>query len=219
MSVLVITCSGPIAAAPSDAMQPKHSSGYDRALAIPAKVSVRCNSGAGKCQLAIPAAIRSRRIYLQRVKPGSRCPTSTGSFINVPGASGTALKGKVVSLLVPQAGDVLHGSVQLAQSDVSGWYGIKTHWLVDPSYSGWVIVRAEQLDGRGPVAALGEAGVEPVVIPPGPTANTFKGWRQQPSGTYVKSPGCFGFQVDGSSFTEQIILNAVLPKSPRSFKP
>ena len=104
--------------------------------------------------------------------------------------------------------------MQLAESDVAGWYGIKTHWLVNPSYKGWVIVRAQQLDGDGPVAALGEAGVGPVVIPPGPTANTADGWRQQPSGTYVKGPGCFGFQVDGSSFTEQFILNAALPTSP-----
>ncbi len=119
--------------------------------------------------------------------------------------------GKIVSLLIPQAGDVLHGSVQLAPSDVSGWYGIKTHWIVNPSYAGWVVIRAEQLDGPGPVAALGSAGIGPVLIPPGRTLNTFDGWRQQPSGTYVKDPGCYGFQIDGASFEEHVILKAVLP--------
>jgi hypothetical protein len=114
-----------------------------------------------------------------------------------------------VSLLIPQIGDITHGSVQIAPSNITGWYGIKTHWLVSPSYSGWVVVRAEQLDGSAPVAALGEAGIGPVIIPPGPTANTFSGWRQQPSGTYVKGPGCFGFQIDGSNFQERLILKGV----------
>ena len=61
-----------------------------------------------------------------------------GRLLNGDGASasGLALQGKVVSMLIPQAGDVRHGSVLLAPSDVSGWYGIKTHWLIDPSYSG-----------------------------------------------------------------------------------
>jgi hypothetical protein len=103
--------------------------------------------------------------------------------------------------------------VQLASSDVTGWYGIKTQWLIKPSYSGWVIVRAEQLDVPGPVAALGDATIGPVIIPPGPTANTFQGWRQQPSGTYVKGPGCFGFQIDGSTFQEHLILRGVPPPS------
>ncbi len=142
---------------------------------------------------------------------GGTCPTSSGAYIDVPGASGAAVVGKVVSLLIPQAGNVLHGSVQLASSDVSGWYGIKTHWIVSPSYSGWVVIRAEQLDGPGPVAALGEAGIGPVIIPPGRTSNTFGGWRQQPSGTYVKGPGCYGFQIDGVSFEEHVILKGLLP--------
>ena len=103
-----------------------------------------------------------------------------------------------------------HTERSAAPSDVSGWYGVTTHWLVKPSYSGWVIVRAQQLDASAPVAALGEAGIGPVVIPPGPTPNTFRGWRQQPSGTYVKGPGCFGFQIDGSTFQEHLILRAVL---------
>ena len=71
-------------------------------------------------------------------------------------------------------------------------------------------MRAERLGQPAPVAALGEAGIGPVIIPPGPTPNTFRGWRQQPSGTYVKEPGCYGFQIDGSTFQEHLILEAVL---------
>jgi hypothetical protein len=182
----------------------------DPALVIPRIVIERCAGRVGPCQVTVPTTIRRRSVRFPKLSPGGPCPTSTGSYINVPGANGLALKGKVVSLLIPQAGDVSHGSVQLASSDVTGWYGIKTHWLISPSYSGWVVVRAERLDQSAPVAALGEAGIGPVIIPPGPTLNTFKGWRQQPSGTYVKGPGCFGFQIDGSTFQEHLILMGVL---------
>lgn len=178
------------------------------ALVIPRTFMEGCDGRAGTCPLRIPATIRRRSVRFPQLTARTPCPTSRGTYVNVPGANGVALEGNVVSLLIPQAGDVVHGSVQLAPSDVAGWYGIKTHWLIKPSYSGWVVVRAEQLDSAAPVAALGDAGIGPVIIPPGPTPNTFRGWRQQPSGTYVKGPGCFGFQIDGSTFQEHLILRA-----------
>ena len=190
-----------------------HRPSHNPALMVPASVLGRCPSGAPRCHVTVPVVIRRRTIRFPKLTAGEACPTSAGSYVSVPGASGWALKGKVVSVLIPQAGDVAHGTVRLAPSDVSGWYGIKTHWLITPSYSGWVVVRAEQLDASAPVAALGEAGIGPVMIPPGPTSNTFQGWRQQPSGTYVKEPGCFGFQIDGSTFQEHLILKAVLGPS------
>lgn len=190
-----------------------HTQNHDAALTLPGSVLGRCSNGAPRCQLKIPSIIRHRSVRFPKLTPGGACPTSDGSPIDAPAASGWALKGSVVSLLIPQAGDLGHGTVQLASSDVSGWYGIKTHWLIKPSYSGWVVVRAEQLDASAPVAALGDATIGPVIIPPGPTANTFRGWRQQPSGTYVKGPGCFGFQIDGSTFQEHLILRAVPPPS------
>jgi hypothetical protein len=193
---------------PTNAHQPPNP-----ALVIPRTYIARCVGHAGPCELTIPAKIRGRSVRFPKLSTGVSCPTSKGSYITVPGASGLALKGKVVSLLIPQAGDVAHGVVQLGLSDVSGWYGIKTHWLISPSYAGWVVVRAERLDGQAPVAAQGGAGIGPVIIAPGPTSNTFKGWRQQPSGTYVKGPGCVGFQIDGSTFQEHLILKAVLPRS------
>ena len=125
--------------------------------------------------------------------------------------AGVALGRGPVIAIVGQSGDLVHGIVDLASSNVAGWYGLKTDWAISPHYSGWVIVRGKQLDGSGPVAALADATIGAIVIPPGPTVNTFAGWREQPSGTYVKGPGCYGFQVDGSSFSEHIVVEAVLP--------
>jgi hypothetical protein len=162
------------------------------------------------CYRKVPAAIRGRKVHFPKLSAGHACPTSPGSHVDLPGASGLALKGKVVSLLIPQRGDVIHGTVELAPSDVKGWYGIKTHWVIEPAYSGWVVIRAEQLGSSTPVAALAAGGIGPVIIAPGATPNTFRGWRQQPSGTYVKGPGCFGFQIDGSTFQEHLFLKGVL---------
>jgi hypothetical protein len=34
------------------------------------------------------------------------------------------------------------------------------------------------------------------------------GWREWPSYIYVPAPGCFGYQVDGTSFSEVIVFEA-----------
>ena len=118
--------------------------------------------------------------------------------------AGVALGKGPVTAIVGQSGDVVHGIVDLASSNVAGWYGLKTDWGDQPHYGG------KQLDGNGPAADLADATVGAIVVPPGPTVNTFAGWREQPSGTNVKGPGCFGFQVDGSSFSEHVVVEAVL---------
>lgn len=180
-----------------------------QALAVPLTVHGRCSSGKA-CLLQVPKRLRDRPLRFLVVARGASCPASTGETVTHPGMGGVALGAGHVTVITSQAGDLAHGIVVLATSDVPGWYGIKTDWAISPSYSGWVVVRAKKLNGDGPIAALGEATVGPVVIPPGPTSNTFAGWREQPSGTYVKGPGCYGFQVDGSSFSEEIVVDAVL---------
>ena len=121
---------------------------------------------------------------LHSVARGAACPASPGAVVTHPDISGIALGRGPVTVVIGQRGDLLHGIVDVAMSNVAGWYGIKTDWAISPRYSGWVIVRGKQLDGTGLVATLGNATVGPIVIPPGPTANTFAGWREQPSGTY-----------------------------------
>lgn len=181
----------------------------DPALRVPATIS--CAAGQlSQCSQAVPPYLRDRPVRLPHLKAGSRCPTSTGVPLVLPNASGTGIGRTPVWVIVPQAGDLAHGTVVLAASDVTGWLGIKTNWTVSPGYRGWVLVRAERLDGPGPVAILGEAGIGPLLMPPGTGPNDAGGWREQPSGTYVKNAGCYGFQVDGATFSEQIVIEAVL---------
>ena len=49
-----------------------------------------------------------------------------------------------------------------------------------------------------------------IVVPAGPTVNGVDGYREATGATYVMEPGCYGWQVDGLTFTEVIVVNAVL---------
>jgi hypothetical protein len=180
----------------------------DPALQVPATISCTSGQGAG-CSQAVPAYLHDRSVRLPHLNDGVRCPTSHGVPLVLPNAYGTGIGRQPVWVIVPQAGDLAHGVVVLASSDVAGWWGIKTHWTVSPRYQGWVLVRAERLDGPGTIAILGEAGVGPLLIPPGTGPNDAGGWREQPSGTYVKNAGCYGFQVDGANFSYDIVIQAV----------
>jgi hypothetical protein len=42
--------------------------------------------------------------------------------------------------------------------------------------------------------------------------NSFAGYRSWPDTAWVRSPGCYGWQVDGLGFSETIVVRAVLPE-------
>jgi len=130
----------------------------------------------------------------------------SSSFIN-----GVVFGPRPVRLLLAMepVGQLLAGNVGLLASDTPGWFAFKTTWVVAPSYQGPIIVRAKRIDAPGRVALLGGAQPGALVVPPGPTINDYSGTRTAPVGTYVLSPGCFAFQVDGKGFNEHIVLNAV----------
>jgi len=50
----------------------------------------------------------------------------------------------------------------------------------------------------------------PLAVPSGPTISDSDGWRTYPGGTWVMSPGCYAWQVDGLTFSEEIVIKAVL---------
>jgi hypothetical protein len=77
-----------------------------------------------------------------------------------------------------------------------------------PSYQGPLVVRA------GPVGHAGQVDFSfdtprtagPLVMPPGPTLNSMDGWRAAPTETWLSSPGCYGWQVDGLTFSYVIVF-------------
>src|SRR5262249_41500944 len=92
---------------------------------------------------------------------------------------------------------VLAGSTRRGIADLMNptsappWLALKTLWFSLPAYQGPFVIRATRLGRPGPVA-LGEGpAMVPLVIPAGPTLNSFFGYRTVPGGLWVKSPGCY----------------------------
>ena len=184
-----------------------------RGLALPSTYRQAC---AAEAQLAfgclhvpagpIPAALE-HRLHFPVLRPGHRCPASRGTRFNTSQFGGVALGTGPVRVL---AGSTRRGIADLINpTSAPPWLALKTLWFSLPAYQGPFIIRATRLGRPGPVA-LGEGpAMVPLVIPPGPTLSSFFGYRTVPGGLWVKSPGCYAWQVDGLGFSEIIVVRAV----------
>ena len=188
-------------------------------LAVPATYQLACASESAICAQGaggspptgpIPAAL-NRPLHFPALRPGESCPASPGSPITTADFGGTALGNGPVRVVIANAGDLRHGVAELSPSSSPPWIALKTLWFSVPAYQGPFIIRAKRLDHPAPVA-LGEAPtVAPLVVPPGPTLNGTRGWREAPGGLWVKTAGCYAWQVDGLTFSELVVVRAVAP--------
>jgi hypothetical protein len=100
----------------------------------------------------------------------------------------------------------------------------KVAWIADPVYKGPIRIRGGRIDASGQLLLGGPdnhwAGA-PVSMVEGTklymeldfleshtTSNPPSPWRVWPSATYVATPGCYAWQVDGLGFTEIITVQA-----------
>jgi hypothetical protein len=101
----------------------------------------------------------------------------------------------------------------------------KVAWAADPSYSGPLRIRGGRIDGAGqllldtydnmwlgtPVKTVDGSNLAPeldLLESHSTFPNVPPGWRMWPSGTYVATPGCYAWQVDGLGFTELITFHS-----------
>jgi hypothetical protein len=104
--------------------------------------------------------------------------------------------------------------VHLRPSDRTGggWYGLKTIFTADPSYRGPMLVRGVQLAGTGGVGFPGAFNApRPTELHLTTPADSGGIWVSWPTVTYVRSTGCFAYQIDGTTFTEVIVFEARTP--------
>ncbi len=122
-------------------------------------------------------------------------------------AKGVALGSGPVRVFINNAGDLRRGRAHLASTNVPGWLALKTHFFTPPAYQGPFLVRAMGLDHAGPIA-LGATPLQaaPLFIPSGPAANGLAGWREFPYSTFVRSPGCYAWQMDGPTFSDIVVV-------------
>jgi hypothetical protein len=148
-----------------------------------------------------------RRLHLPHLRSGQRCPISP-SRSWMPQQN---LNGRRPAYLIGVAG-VPGGMVSIALSgrDSLGWYGQKTPWAISRSYDGPILVRGARIGQRGEMRfAHGygehlrelywESGVDQG-SPPDPD------FRFLASATLLRAPGCYAFQIDGSSFSRIVVV-------------
>ena len=145
-----------------------------------------CASG---CSGSVPTALR-RALRLPHIASGAPCPASRGN-------------GPVKPL----------GSAPLALTPFIGsaWRGGRVTWTSARSYTGPVLIRGAELGGPGALG-FGEGRVpydELQLLASGMGAGSPPGGgREWLSFTRVRSPGCYGYQVDGTSFSTVIVFRA-----------
>jgi hypothetical protein len=94
------------------------------------------------------------------------------------------------------------------------WYGQKVFWYVLPTYRGPVLIRSRRLDG--PEWMRFDAGRLPAAqlrIDPNETVSWEgmpEGSRGRPSGVRARAQGCYGVQIDGTTFSRVVVFKVTL---------
>jgi hypothetical protein len=163
-----------------------------------------------------PWSALRRPLHLPKVAAGARCPVSRTdprvpwSRIRIFGGSGIG-RGPVYPGLGGRSG-LLWATAD--QQYGGRWFGEKVFWYVVPSYRGPVLIRGRRLDGDGmlrfgagklPAPELHIARNETVSWDGQP-----QGSRGVPSGVRVTVKGCYGVQIDGTSFSRVVVVIADL---------
>jgi hypothetical protein len=159
-------------------------------------------------------SLLSRPLHLPSLQSGGSCPSSSGYTVDNSYFGGNALGRGPVRVLLADTGDVTHGRADIAAGSKHSWRALQTLWFAMPGYDGPFVVRAARIGARSPIEVQpGGTGLipgsGPLVVPAGATINTQDGYRTVPGSTWVTSPGCYGWQVDGRGFSEIIVVNVV----------
>jgi hypothetical protein len=154
-----------------------------------------------------PSPLR-RPLHLPQLGPGRRCPVSPSH--PAPWAS-QAFNGRGPVYLVGVAGT--QGgtlAIDFSAPDKSGWYGQKTPWAIKRSYNGPILIRGGRIDQPGKARFAYGSGQHlrelywksgaNQALPPDPN------FRFLASETLVRRPGCYAYQIDGTSFSQNIVV-------------
>ena len=164
--------------------------------------------------------LEQRPLQLPIVAPGASCPTSPEKRVDprlvvvqgdgpVYATTGTD---KIMSPAVLFYADAQHWGNGV---DSHGWGGAKVIWFVNPSYHGLVLIRGHQVDGpyeiRFDIPAQFDAPAQQLmhqlVIDPSRGGSP---WPNGGGNTRLQAPGCYAYQVDGTTFSYVIVFKAVV---------
>ena len=151
-----------------------------------------------------------RPLHLPKLATAAACPVShvdrrvRWQRINIFGGAGLGpgpVYPGIPSAFIMASRDVQYGGP---------WFGDKVFWYVRASYRGPILLRGRRLDGRQmlgfdgakrPLSELRIGRYESVSWSGQPP-----GSRGVPSGVRVLVPGCYGVQMDGTSFSRIVVF-------------
>ncbi len=159
-----------------------------------------------------------RPLHLPRLEPGAACPVSRADArvawtrVNIFGGPGIG-RGPVY----PGLGST-YGLLHAGPDEQYGgpWYGEKVFWYVRPSYRGRVLIRGRRLDGTERLGFNGGRLADPELrILPYDSVS----WKGQPTGSRGMASavralvgGCYGIQIDGSSFSRVVVIRVEMAR-------
>jgi hypothetical protein len=102
--------------------------------------------------------------------------------------------------------------IDLSAVDARGWRGQKTPWLVKRLlYKGPLLIRARRIDAVGSVRFAKVSGQHLTELRFSASENNgLQGsYRFLASLSLFRSPGCYAFQIDGTSFSNVVVMRVV----------
>jgi hypothetical protein len=159
-----------------------------------------------------PWAKLRRPLHLPRLAPGAACPISRvdqridWGLINIFGGSGIG-RGPVYPGLGSSGGRL----TATADPQYGGpWAGEKVFWYVRPSYRRRALIRGRRLDGPQWLGFNGRRLPRRELRIDRDTTVTWEGQppgsRGVPSRVRVRAPGCYGVQIDGTTFSRVVVF-------------
>ncbi len=164
--------------------------------------------------------LQQRPLHLPALAPGAVCPHARGHLLPQFGVALGSGPAYPIPTQASEEGGVLHFvDASHYMGGHSGWGGQKVLWVIDPAYHGFVLIRGQQIDGphalglNGGIDQPETYAIEPPPIVAlrlvAPAPGAAGQWANWPSQTRLQAPGCYAYQVDGSSFSSVIVFQAV----------
>lgn len=142
-------------------------------------------------------------LHLPALPPGGPCPKVTIREVNPDSALLAAGPGPIyIAGFSAQT-----GAFTMPILALRGKVGFDVTFFASPDYGGPILVRGQRLDGPGGVAFPGPTGAAPeLTLADGAATVSSFGWRQWTSTAQIAGPGCYAFQIDGTAFSEVIVV-------------
>jgi hypothetical protein len=152
-----------------------------------------------------------RALHLPDVRAGGPCPVSAAHSLDA--RFGQGLGDGPIFAAGPIAKAPLRFQYPLAansQYQGSAWGGGNVWWVSSASYDGPVLIRGEQLDGFHPMGfAMGKPYTAYGNLQLSTGLSDGGSPRSWLSTILLRAPGCYGYQIDGTDFSEVIVFSAV----------